>query len=107
MNSAGARRVDPAPVAMQSAGGNQGVDVQVRTETLTTDVQHQRGGDAAAERARILAKLDQGVGDCLEQQPVQCAGVRLTRKRSNGSATGTDDPCRPALARSAQIASKR
>ena len=49
------------PVGAERAGGDEAVHVQVLGERLAPGVQHQGGGDLAAEPARVLAELDQGV----------------------------------------------
>jgi hypothetical protein len=62
-----AARSDPVPIGGECAGGDEGVDVQVLGERLAPGVQHQGGGDGPACPTRVLAELDEGVRDALEQ----------------------------------------
>jgi len=72
------RRGDPArAVGGEGAAGDDTVQVEMLGEILSPGVQDRRAAEVAAEMAGIAPEGGQGVGDGVEEQRVEDAGIAL------------------------------
>ena len=58
-----------------AAGGNQAVQVRMRTHLLVPGVQHRQEADLGSDPARIGGQGEQGFGGCLEEHAIHHAGI--------------------------------